>query len=221
MLRIRLKAAALLLAYAIGTPGVVAANEATLPVVFPRVFGAGEAPGASLAAFKRWTAVLERALHEGPAYDAPCTVRLGGRCTVGEWRQMLQRLAGKPRREQVDGVNAFFNRFPYVVDPSNWDASDYWASPLQFLGRSGDCEDYAIAKFVSLRQLGFANAELRIVVLDDANLGVAHAVLVVADAGRLLVLDNQIPQVVDSTRILHYKPIYSINEERWWLHRGK
>ena len=118
-------------------------------------------------------------------------------------------------------VNAFFNRLPYVIDQSNWGASDYWASPLQFLARSGDCEDYAIAKFVTLRQLGFSNDEMRLVILDDLNLGIAHAVLVVAENDRLLVLDNQIPQAVDSRRILHYRAIYSINEERWWLHRGR
>lgn len=93
--------------------------------------------------------------------------------------------------------------------------SDYWASPSQFLSRAGDGEDYAIAKFVTLRRLGFGNDELRLVVLDDLNLGVAHAVLVVSESDRLLVLDNQISDVVDLRRILHYKAIYSINEERW------
>src|SRR6185295_16186735 len=101
MLRLTLKAA-LLLAYAIGAPCAVWAGESGAPAAFPAVFGAGEAPGASLAAFKRWTGALERALHEGPAYDAPCALRFAGRCTVGEWRQLLQRLADRPRREQID-----------------------------------------------------------------------------------------------------------------------
>lgn len=188
---------------------------------FPAVFGAGEVPGASLTPFKRWTAVLERVVHETPAYDEPCALRFRGRCIAAEWRQLIRTLDGRARRERIDAVNAFFNRMPYVLDPGNWGASDYWASPLQFLARAGDCEDYAIAKFVTLRQLGFGNDELRLVVLDDLNLGIAHAVLVVADGDRLLVLDNQIPDVVDSRRILHYKAIYSINEDRWWLHRGK
>lgn len=188
---------------------------------FPAVFGAGEVPGASLTPFKRWTAVLERIVHETPAYDEPCALRFRGRCIAAEWRQLVRSLDGRARRERIDAVNAFFNRMPYIQDPGNWGMSDYWASPLQFLSRAGDCEDYAIAKFVTLRQLGFANDELRLVVLDDLNLGIAHAVLVVNDNGRLLVLDNQIPDVVDSRRILHYKAIYSINEDRWWLHRGK
>ena len=188
---------------------------------FPSVFGAGEALGASLAPFKRWTAVLERVIHETPGYDELCAIRFGGRCIVAEWRRLIESLDGRARRERIDVVNAFFNRFPYVIDQSNWGASDYWASPLQFLARSGDCEDYAIAKFVTLRQLGFSNDEMRLVILDDLNLGIAHAVLVVTDNDRLLVLDNQIPQPVDSRRVLHYRAIYSINEERWWLHRGR
>lgn len=188
---------------------------------FPSVFGAGEALGSNLAPFKRWTAALERVIHETPAYDEPCTIRFGGRCIVTEWRRLIASLDGRARRERIDMVNAFFNRLPYVIDQSNWGATDYWASPLQFLARSGDCEDFAIAKFVTLRQLGFSNDEMRLVILDDLNLGVAHAVLVVAESDRLLVLDNQIPQAVDSRRILHYRAIYSINEERWWLHRGR
>jgi predicted transglutaminase-like cysteine proteinase len=201
--------------------GALPRDRATTIRAFPAVFGAGEVAGASLTPFKRWTAVLERILHETPAYDEPCALRFRGRCIAAEWRQLVRSLDGRARRERIDAVNAFFNRMPYIQDPGNWGVSDYWASPLQFLSRAGDCEDYAIAKFVTLRQLGFSNSELRLVVLDDLNLGIAHAVLVVSESERLLVLDNQIPDVVDSRRILHYKAIYSINEERWWLHRGK
>jgi predicted transglutaminase-like cysteine proteinase len=204
-----------------GASGALPRERAPTASRFPAVFGAGEVPGASLTPFKRWTAVLERIIHETPAYDEPCALRFRGRCIAAEWRQLIRSLDGRARRERIDAVNAFFNRMPYVLDPANWGATDYWASPMQFLARAGDCEDYAIAKFVTLRQLGFGNEELRLVVLDDLNLGIAHAVLVVADGDRLLVLDNQIADVVDSRRILHYKAIYSINEERWWLHRGK
>jgi predicted transglutaminase-like cysteine proteinase len=204
-----------------GASGALPRERAPALARFPAVFGAGEVPGASLTPFKRWTAVLERIVHETPAYDEPCALRFRGRCIAAEWRQLIRSLEGRARRERIDAVNVFFNRMPYVLDPENWGASDYWASPMQFLARAGDCEDYAIAKFVTLRQLGFGNDELRLVVLDDLNLGIAHAVLVVADGDRLLVLDNQITDVVDSRRILHYKAIYSINEDRWWLHRGK
>ncbi|MBI3707639.1 MAG: transglutaminase-like cysteine peptidase, partial [Proteobacteria bacterium] len=95
----------------------------------------------------------------------------------------------------------------------------YWATPLQFFAKDGDCEDYAIAKFVSLKMLGFTNEQMRLVVLDDLNLQIPHAILVVYIGGRAFVLDNQIPKVVPAEVIHHYRPIYSINEDGWWLHR--
>jgi predicted transglutaminase-like cysteine proteinase len=193
--------------------------EAARARPFPQVFGTSETAGSNLAAFRRWGGVIERSIHEWLGYGDPCSARLAGKCTTGEWRQLISRLADKPRRERIDKVNAFFNRIPYVVDASNWGVADYWATPLQFLSRAGDCEDYAVAKYVTLRQLGFSSDEMRVVVLDDTNLRVPHAILTVVDGDRLLVLDNQIPDVVDSKRILHYKAIYSINENRWWLHK--
>jgi predicted transglutaminase-like cysteine proteinase len=193
--------------------------EAARARPFPQVFGTSETAGSNLAAFRRWGGVIERSIHEWLGYGDPCSARLAGKCTTGEWRQLVSRLADKPRRERIDKVNAFFNRIPYVVDASNWGVADYWATPLQFLSRAGDCEDYAVAKYVTLRQLGFSSDEMRVVVLDDTNLRVPHAILTVVDGDRLLVLDNQIPDVVDSKRILHYKAIYSINENRWWLHK--
>lgn len=196
-----------------------AAKTAAAPSGFPAVFGTTETPNANLGMFKRWTGVIERAMHEWFGYDDPCATRFAGRCTTGEWRQLVARLADRPRREKIERVNAFFNRLPYAVDGATWGTGDYWATPLQFLSRSGDCEDYAIAKFVTLRQLGLSNDEMRIVVLDDLNLRVAHAILVVTEGDRLLVLDNQVADIVESRRILHYRPLYSLNEAAWWLHR--
>jgi len=223
--------AAALLAFTLAAPVGAVENQQPTPLPdvaladaararpFPQVFGASETAGSSLAAFRRWGGVLERSIHEWIGYGDPCSARLAGKCTTGEWRQLVARLSDRPRRERIDRVNAFFNRIPYVVDASNWGIADYWATPLQFMSRAGDCEDYAIAKYVTLRQLGFSSDEMRIVVLDDTNLRVPHAILAIADGDRLLVLDNQIPEVVDSKRILHYKAIYSINENRWWLHK--
>ena len=90
---------------------------------------------------------------------------------------LFRSLAGKDRKTQLAAVNEFMNRASYIEDLPNWGVPDYWATPLQFLTKDGDCEDYAIAKFVSLRTLGFTNDELRIAVVDDAD-----AVIDAADA---------------------------------------
>lgn len=95
---------------------------------------------------------------------------------------------------------------------------DFWATPFQFFAKNGDCEDCAIAKFISLRTLGFPNENMRIVVLRDTNLDVLHAVLVAYAGGEPSVLNNQIRSVVRAQSTRHYRPIYSVNETTWWRH---
>ncbi len=120
---------------------------------------------------------------------------------------------------QLKRVNGFMNRHRYIIDPINWGVKDYWATPGQFFRKHGDCEDYAIAKYLSLKMLGWDTGKMRIVVLRDLNLKIAHAVLLVRLNDSYMLLDNQIAIVVDSKRIRHYRPIYSVNEKSWWRHR--
>lgn len=194
-----------------------AAARADQNGAYPALFGTREVRSANIAMFNKWTGMIARQKEERT--EGPCPIRRGSRCSVEEWRDLLDGIRGKDRFAQIEAVNTFMNRAPYVTDPVNWGVPDYWATPLQFLVKDGDCEDYAIAKFVSLQRLGFTNAELRIVVLEDTNLKAAHAVLVVYHDRRAWILDNQIQQVVPADRIRHYRPVYSINEEGWWLHR--
>jgi predicted transglutaminase-like cysteine proteinase len=183
------------------------------------LFGTREVRSASLGPFQKWTGVLTRQIDERTLYDGPCTERRFNRCHLLEWRQLLRDIADSDPTAQLEAVNSFMNRAPYVTDPVNYGVPDYWATPLQFMNKDGDCEDYAIAKFMSLRQLGFRNGQMRVAVVDDLNLGIAHAILVVYLDGRAFVLDNQIARVVPAEIVRHYRPIYSINEDAWWLHR--
>ncbi len=140
-------------------------------------------------------------------------------CAEERLTRLLAALADKPLADQLSAINRFFNRAPYVLDPVNWGVPDYWASPGQFAAKDGDCEDYAIAKYLALRRLGVPARAMRVVVLEDRNLNTDHAVLAVRDPeGQIWILDNQTPVVVKAERIRHYRPVYSINEEAWWLH---
>lgn len=183
------------------------------------IFGTREVRNPNISQFTKWTRVLAREPPERPQYSLPCVRLRGGRCPMPEWRQLISSLRGQPQMRQIDAVHRLFNRVPYVEDPQNWGVPDYWATPLEFLSRDGDCEDYAIAKYVSLRELGFPASQLRILVLNDLNLRVPHAILVVFLEGRAYLLDNQIPTVVPMEIVRHYQPIFSINEEAWWLHQ--
>jgi predicted transglutaminase-like cysteine proteinase len=111
------------------------------------------------------------------------------------------------------------NRARYITDLVNWGTQDYWATASEFFWKDGDCEDYAIAKYLSLKALGFAQDSLRVVVVQDLNLKIPHAILVVYLDGKALLLDNQVGTVIEAERVRHYRPIYSVNETAWWLHR--
>lgn len=141
-------------------------------------------------------------------------------CSQASWQRFLDSIQGLQPRDQLARVNTYLNRAPYIIDPVNWGVADYWATPTEFLRKDGDCEDYAIAKYLALKSLGFDPAVMRIVVLEDRNLKVDHAVLAVRLDGEIYILDNQTPRIVEASRIHHYRPVYSINEQAWWLHSG-
>ncbi len=111
------------------------------------------------------------------------------------------------------------NRHRYVEDAVTWQRADYWETPLQFLDRNGDCEDFAIAKYLALRELGMPASDMRIVVVRDQARYVMHAVLVVYVEDRALIPDNLRDEIVSAELIRNCEPIYSINEQGWWLHR--
>jgi predicted transglutaminase-like cysteine proteinase len=140
-------------------------------------------------------------------------------CYKKQWMGFLATLKNKNTKEKVKAVHKYMNDAEYILDIVNWGIQDYWATPYQFFVKDGDCEDYAIAKYLSLKSLGFPPNKMRVVVLQDTNLGVIHAILAVYLGGEILVLDNQLDQVVSDNKIHHYTPIYSINESGWWRHR--
>ena len=120
--------------------------------------------------------------------------------------------------EKIRRVNEFANHQEYILDIENYGVEDYWATPKEFLYNNGDCEDYAITKMLSLKQLGFDVSDMRIVVLQDTNLRIPHAVLAVNIKGDTLIMDNQVEEIISHRHILHYVPIYSLNEKQWWMY---
>lgn len=162
--------------------------------------------------------MLDRFNSSAPTEGQSCVPSLEKKCHVLDWKRFLKNLGSQDRTAQIRAVNDYMNKAAYVIDPINYGVPDYWATPFQFFQKDGDCEDYAIAKFVSLRALGVSNDDMRIVVLKDENLNVIHSVLAVYQNGKILILDNQIGQVIEDKKINHYKPIYSINETNWWRH---
>jgi predicted transglutaminase-like cysteine proteinase len=178
---------------------------------YPKIFGSIELPSKNLKKFPKWLDMVGRWKGGSPCESDTCTTK--------GWQGLVEDLKGKDRLTQIKEVNKLLNSKKYIIDMKNWGLEDYWATPYQFLRKNGDCEDYAIAKFMVLKELGIPMEDMRVVALQDLNLGVGHAVLVVYEGNDPLLLDNQIKSVVPANTVKHYQPVYSINENGWWLHR--
>lgn len=183
----------------------------------PNLFGYRQSQQADIKVFSQWVQVLERHILEDVSED-DCQARTFNRCHLNNWFAFLQRIRSLPRDKQLEKVNQYANNRPYILDIENYGLEDYWAIPRELLYNGGDCEDYAITKLFSLRWLGFPANELRIVVLQDTNLRIPHAVLAVARDQNIFILDNQVEEVIPHLKIVHYSPVYSINEKHWWIH---
>lgn len=185
----------------------------------PSFFDTNEIKSTNLSAFKKWNGALERYTREKAAVkEGKCGAKEMNACNFEKWIKFLKGLRDKDQVSQIRAVNDYMNRAPYITDPVNWGKKDYWAAPGEFMAKFGDCEDYAIAKYMSLRLLGYSDNDLRVVAVKDLNLKIGHAILVVYYKGKPYVLDNQIKQVVPASKIKHYLPVFSINQTAWWKH---
>ena len=169
-------------------------------------------------AFPQWSSVLAKNWGWDASFDEACDKRVGRPCHLRDWQGFLESLDGQEREAQLAAVNRRINLVEYRADSGTWGDMDYWAAPGEFFANGGDCEDYAIAKYYSLRALGFAAEQMWIVVLQDLARRQPHAVLVVAHDGAELVLDNLNDQVLGWSALPAYRPYYSVNEVAYWLH---
>ena len=134
----------------------------------------------------------------------------------------LARAAAMNDTGQLQLVNQFFNQtVEFVDDIEAWRQVDYWASPLEMLGKGmGDCEDYAIAKYFSLVSIGMPVAKLRMVYV-RALLGgssVAHMVLAYypAPGAEPFILDNLVGDIRAASARPDLTPVFSFNSEGLW-----
>jgi predicted transglutaminase-like cysteine proteinase len=121
--------------------------------------------------------------------------------------------AGLGAQEQVALVNRRVNgAIAYQTDMARHGVADHWSSPLQVLGKAGDCEDYAITKYMLLRELGWSAADMMIVLLRDRRAREDHAVLAVRGGSGWRLLDNRWNRIDDDIAMSHYRPVIALNE---------
>lgn len=131
------------------------------------------------------------------------------------WKELVRQSQHVKTTELLRRVNQQVNRIPYVKDSSNWGTPDYWATPQELLERGGDCEDYAIAKYLILRKIGVSPADMRIAVSKS------HAVLIVTTQQGPVVLDSARPEIRLLDARFARTIVFVVNEQSWAVNLGR
>lgn len=146
---------------------------------------------------------------------------------VLELEALLISLQSAPESEQLQRINTFFNqRIRFDSDQDIWGVSDYWATPLESLGKGqGDCEDYSIAKYIFLRSLGIPDERLKLTYVraqiggPNSKVSQAHMVLSYYETptAEPYILDSLISDIYKSSRRTDLKPVFSFNSAGLWI----
>ncbi|GAB4360856.1 MAG: hypothetical protein Kow0073_20240 [Immundisolibacter sp.] len=184
---------------------------------------------------RRWlclllVALLVPAAADGPALDTATleavAQRHGTRAAdrLRAWRTLIDDYRGRPLASRLAATNDFFNRLEFVDDSIHWGRADYWATPVEFLiSGGGDCEDFAIAKYFTLLELGVPESRLRLTYVKAVRLNQAHMVLAyyATAAADPLVLDNLAVDVLPGSARSDLIPVYSFNGYGLWLAKAR
>ena len=142
------------------------------------------------------------------------------------WENLITTDTSQNDREKLEKVNQFFNQVEYIEDIYHWGQKDYWATPIEFLVTfGGDCEDYTIAKYFTLKAMGISDEKLNLTYVKALTYNVHHMVLTYysTPGSEPLVLDNIVTEILPASQRQDLLPIYSFNGTGLWLakERGK
>jgi predicted transglutaminase-like cysteine proteinase len=168
----------------------------------------------------KWRKVADDIRSEEPALTrcladskqcSPAAARLGAIINDGR---------DKTGRARLDLVNNRVNSvITYKSDMAQWGVADLWSAPLAANGTGsfstgfGDCEDFAIAKYVALRAAGVPARELRVLLVHDNAARMDHAVLAALDDGHWYILDNRWTAAVEDTEVRQFAPLFALDEQ--------
>lgn len=173
-----------------------------------------------------WLVLVSIAAPDLDKTQALAQQRYGARAadTIIAWRRMIEEARPLSDADKLTQVNTFFNRrMLFEDDIVVWQQADYWATPLEFMGRgTGDCEDFAIAKYITLQMLGIGNERLRLIYVrakSGSSASFAHMVLgfYPQPSDEPLILDNLISSVRPASQRSDLAPVFSFNGEGLWV----
>lgn len=136
------------------------------------------------------------------------------------WEDILRNDGGSDS-EKLEKINSFFNKNIFFIDDITlYGVKDYWATPVEFLSRgAGDCEDFAIAKYFSLKIMGVAEEKLRIAYVKALQQNIFHMVMLYysTPGAEPLILDNLIDSIKPASERRDLLPIFTFNGAGLWL----
>ena len=188
-------------------------TRAGLPGIF-----AIRLPEASV--LSKWQKVLTQYKKERAIYAGRRTPSKTSDDPYERFEKFLSSISLKREMDKIYAVNSYFNTMTYKTDSSAYGSEDYWATPYEFLAADGgDCEDFAIAKMMVLRELGFDEEQLHLLVVYDKRRKMAHAVVAVFIEGRTWILNNVTSAILEwNASRYYYQPLYSVSELGVWLY---
>jgi len=139
------------------------------------------------------------------------------------WLKVLNKQY-KNEQQKLISTNRFFNQLQFTTDQRLWGESNYWATPVEFIGaNAGDCEDFALAKYFSLLAVGVADDKLRIVMVKSLTLNQYHMVVAYYKhpTAEPLILDNIDGRIKKASERQDLIPVYSFNGKQLWLNNEK
>lgn len=171
------------------------------------------------------------------AFDLGLVQRIAAKQTRGEtqnaieaWIRLLADARSLPDSDKLKAVNDFLNRnIHFEDDQTLWAQSDYWATPLETLSAgAGDCEDFSIAKYFTLKAIGIPTSRLRLIYVraqlggPTSGMSQAHMVLAYYPSpdGEPLVLDNLISEIRLASQRGDLSPVFSFNSDGIWAGTG-
>lgn len=140
------------------------------------------------------------------------------------WRKIIGEKKGLSEKEKLQVVNRFFNLFEFVDDIKLWGQENYWATPIEFIGlRGGDCEDFSVAKYFTLLELGVPIDKLRLIYVKSVTLNQFHMVLAYYPTKTAvpLILDNIDGEIKPAFKRKDLVPIISFNGKQLWINKQK
>lgn len=213
---------------ALSRRALLAAGLGIAAAAFPRrasgtgLFGRTELRLAHSGSVVAWQAMLGRHSDQERNDFVSCPERLrflAASCGARHWSEILAGPFPKDAFELLRAVNARINGESRMEDNAVWGTEEYWATPREFLALGGDCEDFAIAKFMLLLRQGWPEPALRLAVVQDRRSDRLHAVIAARLGDEAFILDNLDADLRRDGDCSHYRPLYAVSETGLFLYR--